>query len=230
MFHTTLLEICCPTVESAVIAQECGVDRIELCSDLSCGGITPSKEEISEARRELQIPVHVLVRCRAGNFVYTESEVQEMIQQIEFCKSQKVNGVVIGALTSENGIDTHVMRKLVSSAKPMHITFHRAFDEVEDPLKALNKLFELDVNQILTSGQQSNAVEGVEYLKRFVELSKGRLTILAGGGIRSNNLLEIIEKCGVSAVHTSARVMEGKDVFRAEIHKIRALLAENVRR
>ena len=220
----TLLEICCPSVETAVIAEQHGTDRIELCTNLKVGGTTPSAKEIRLAKEKLKIPVNVLVRCRDGNFVYDEGELSEMIDEIDFCKQQKIYGVVIGALTNENEIDFTAMKKMIEAAKPMHITFHKAFDEVKNPLEALEQLIELGVDQILTSGQKATATEGIETLKVLNIQANNRITIMAGGSVRSANVLEIVHYTGISAVHSAAGVLDGNEFFIHEVQQLVKLL------
>ena len=135
-----MLEICCPSVETAIIAEQCVANRIELCANLKVGGTTPSAKEIRLVKEKLKIPVHVLIRCRDGNFVYDEEELQEMIDEIEFCKINKIDGVVIGALLSNGEIDLQKTKAMIEAAKPMHITFHKAFDECKNPFEALEQL------------------------------------------------------------------------------------------
>ena len=217
------IEICCPSVETAVIAEQLGADRVELCINLQHGGTTPLPEDLIKIKQLVKIPVHVLIRCRVGNFVFTATEIERMIEQIELCKRYTIDGVVIGALLSNGEIDIINLNKMVAAAKPMHITFHKAFDECSQPLKVLEQLIDAGIQQILTSGQQPTATAGIAILKQLHQLANNRITIMAGGGIRSNNAKQIVNETGIIAIHSAAGVMNGLKTFKAEIRQIKSL-------
>ncbi len=221
----TLLEICCPSIDTALIAEKFGADRIELCTKLEVGGTTPSAKEIRLAKEKLKIPVHVLIRCRDGNFVYDEDDLQEMLDEIEFCKSNKIDGVVFGTLLSNGEIDLQKMKMIVETAKPMNITFHKAFDECTNPFEALEQLIELGVHRILTSGQQPTALQGIDVLKQLHEQANGRILILPGGSVRSENVLQIVDNSGVSEIHSAAGVLQNENIFEQEILAMKKLLS-----
>ncbi len=217
----TLLEICCPTVETASIAEQCGASRVELCSNLEVGGTTPTQQEIILVKQKLQIPIHVLIRPRAGTFDYNEIELQQMIAEISFCKSKKIDGVVIGALLENGELDEIKMKEMIASAKPMHITFHKSFDECKNPFKTLDKLIELGVNQILTSGQKPTALEGIEMLKALQLKTQNKITIMPGGSVRAENVAEIIRQTHATAIHSAAGVLKGNEYFKKEIQQMK---------
>ncbi|KAF0142921.1 MAG: copper homeostasis protein cutC [Stygiobacter sp.] len=200
-----LFEACVDSVESSVNAEAGGADRIELCADLLEGGITPSYAMIKLVPEKLKIPVNVIIRPRGGDFLYTDYEFEVMKKDIEFCKQAGVNGVVIGILNDDGTIDKTRTKELIEAAKPMSVTFHRAFDMTRDPEEALNTLIELGIDQLLTSGQEVDARKGIPTLKKLVELANNRIIIMPGGGVNEFNIKEVVEKTGVKEIHASAR-------------------------
>lgn len=214
-----LLEVCANSVQSAINAERGGADRIELCRDLTVGGVTPSLEELTEAREKVDIPIFVLVRSRAGDFVYTASELDEMEASIKACKQLGYEGVVIGALTSENEVDILGMQQLIAAAEGMKVTFHRAFDEVEDHRKALEELKGLSVDRVLTSGLANNALAGREVLTELVELAKHDLVIMPGGGVRPENIEQLLST-SAKEFHSSC-IAEGTEL--TEVAMVREL-------
>jgi copper homeostasis protein len=216
-----LLEIACFNFESAQIAQRAGANRVELCENYTEGGITPSPDLIQKVKKELFIPVFVMIRPRPGKFIYSEEEFRVMKQQVLFCKEQNCDGIVFGILTSDNEIDRRRCKELVGLAKPLPCTFHRAFDELDDVVEGLEQLISLGFSRILTSGKAKNAVQGSKILSELVEKSAGRITIIAGGGIRASNCKEIITNTGVKEVH-SAAITDNSGI--ANEDEIRALL------
>lgn len=201
-----IFEACVESIESALAAEKVGADRIELCSELDTGGITPSYGLIKSATEKLSIPVNVLIRPRGGDFVYSEQEFEVMKHDILLCRDNGVNGIVIGILLGNNTIDKERTFKLINIAQPMSITFHRAFDETENPIEALEKLIDLKVDRLLTSGQMNDAYTGKERIKKLVEHAKDRIIIMPGGGVNENNIAEIIKHTAVKEIHGSARV------------------------
>lgn len=198
------VESCCPSLEAVKHAVEAGTDRIELCEELSCGGVTPSEELIRASLAVAgKIPVNILVRPRAGDFVYSPDEVRQMLEAIRLCKQLGVNGVVVGALTPEGEVDADTMRLLLAQARPLSVTFHRAFDVCRDPAAALEEIIGLGVERLLTSGHCANAYEGRFTLKRLVEQAAGRMIILPGCGITPSNLAEIASVTGAAEFHGS---------------------------
>ncbi|MEM1260523.1 MAG: copper homeostasis protein CutC [Bacteroidota bacterium] len=195
-----LVEVCANGLQSALNAQEAGADRIELCSELGVGGVTPSHGLVQLVRDRLHIPIHVLIRPRSGHFTYSGVELEVMLADIDFCKEVGVDGIVAGALNSNHTVDWERTRMLVERAKPLHFTFHRAFDWVDDPEGCLHRMKALGVTTVLTSGQCPNAVDGLENLGKWQNSTS--ITIMAGGGIHSENAANFKE-AGLTAVHLS---------------------------
>ncbi|RMA66106.1 copper homeostasis protein CutC [Ulvibacter antarcticus] len=197
------IEICANSFTSAKAAQDAGADRIELCTELSVGGLTPSYGLIEKVMSELCIPVHVLIRPRSGNFTYSEDEIEVMLRDISFCGKMGCAGVVCGALTSENEVDEVTVKRFLDASAEMELTFHRAFDWCRDPFESLQILQKLGVNRILSSGQQPKAIEGIVLLKQLLNLSEATIAIMPGSGINLQNILEFKE-AGFTSVHFSA--------------------------
>lgn len=196
------VEACCPTLESVARAVANGASRIELCRDISCGGLTPSAQMIRQAIQAAgAVPVNVLVRPREGDFVYSAGEVEDMVRSIRQCKIFGVNGVVIGALTPEGDIDLEAMRILLKEAQPLHVTFHRAFDECRNPSQALEDIIGLGIERLLTSGHEADAYKGRYALQELVKQAAGRIVIMPGCGITPDNLDEIASVTGASEFH-----------------------------
>jgi len=201
-----IIEICANSAQSCVEAEAGGAKRVELCAAIPEGGTTPSYGTIKSAQAlTSSIDINVIIRPRGGDFLYTETEIQTMLQDIEMCKNMKVHGVVFGCLTSDGDIDVDLMRKLIKASKPLSVTCHRAFDVCRDPFKALEQLIELGCNRILTSGQQSDAVKGIPLITELVKRAAGRIIIMPGCGVRENNIALIEAKTGAKEFHTSAR-------------------------
>ncbi|MFD2100785.1 copper homeostasis protein CutC [Flagellimonas iocasae] len=195
-----LVEVCANSLESALNAQSAGADRIELCSELGVGGITPSMGLIQLVKERLNIPVHVLIRPRSGHFHYSISEFEVMKADILACKQMGVDGIVSGMLHNDFSVDVEGTRELVELSKPMHFTFHRAFDWVEDPITSFEVLETLGVATILTSGGNPSAADAIERLKKWQEQTS--ITLMAGGGINLDNA-RIFKEAGLKALHLS---------------------------
>jgi len=198
-----LLEICANSYQSAFNAQEAGAHRIELCQELSVGGITPSYGLLKQVVDTLSIPVYVLIRPRSGNFVYSDAEFDIMKHDIQLCKNLGCDGIVSGVLNKDKTIDIKRTKELVELSKPLAFTFHRAFDCVDNPLKTIEQLIDLSIDRVLTSGQTTSAEKGLNVLKQLNEQANGRITILAGGGINSNNAA-LFKDAGLKEIHASA--------------------------
>ncbi len=196
-----LVEACVDSVESACAAEAGGAQRIELCENLYEGGTTPSPGLIALARERVRIPVHVLVRPRGGDFIYDGDEVRVMLGDIAFAKEVGVAGIVLGALFPDGAVDDRSTRLLVEAARPLSVTFHRAFDLVRDPFEALDTLMALGVDRVLTSGGAPTAIEGLETLAALAWRSEGRGAIIAAGGITEHNIARVVAEAGVSEVH-----------------------------
>lgn len=198
------LEIACFNLQSAVIAQENGADRVELCAGIEFGGTTPDFEITKKARELINIDLNVMIRPRGGNFVYSDAEFNQMKLEIIEFKKLNVNGFVFGVLNEDNSINTIQNTELVNMAKPFPCTFHRAFDEVSDVFQSLEEIIECGFQTILTSGQMPNVVEGVNRLAELVLKANNRITIMPGGGLRATNLDFIQEKTKATFYHSSA--------------------------
>ena len=198
-----LLEICANSYQSAKNAQDAGAHRIELCSELSVGGITPSYGLLKEVIDTLSIAVFVLIRPRSGNFTYSEEEFDIMKHDIQLCKNLGCAGIVSGVLNKDNTIDIERTQELIELSKPLEFTFHRAFDCVENPQEALEQLINLGVERVLTSGLEASAEKGLELLKQLKEHVNGRITILPGSGINIQNA-KLFKDAGFLEIHLSA--------------------------
>lgn len=197
------LEICANSFQSALNAQLAGADRIELCSELSVGGLTPSYGLLKKVAEEITIPVNVLIRPRSGDFTYTEAEFEQMITDIKICKELGFNGIVSGVLNTNYSIDIERTKELIEITKPLSFTFHRAFDCVQNPKESLQELINLRVNRVLTSGLQEKAINGIQLLQELQEIAKNKLIVLAGSGINSVNA-KVFKKAGLKEIHASA--------------------------
>jgi copper homeostasis protein len=197
------LEICVESVERARAAERGGADRIELCSDLSSGGITPSFGFMQTVRRHVRIPIHVLIRPRAGDFCYSEREFEIMHDDIEAAKQCGMNGVVLGVLDARKRIDITRTKSLVDAARPLPVTFHRAFDTCASTERALQDVIETGSSRILTSGGKTLATDALRKLTRLVRSAQDQITIMACGGINYENLVRIVQATAAREIHTS---------------------------
>ncbi|MBB3274394.1 MULTISPECIES: copper homeostasis protein CutC [unclassified Pseudoxanthomonas] len=200
-----LLEIAANSHLSALAAQAGGADRIELCENLGEGGTTPSYGTLARTRDRLSIPIFVLIRPRAGDFLYGPEETEVMLHDIAACRQLGCDGVVIGALDAGGDIDLPLCRELVSAASGMGVTFHRAFDAVRDPARALEAVVALGCDRVLTSGGQADAVLGAAAIAGHVRQAAGRIAILAGAGLTPGNVAGLVQATGVNEVHASAK-------------------------
>ena len=209
------IEIACFNLESALIAQKSGADRVELCAEMSVGGATPTIEMVQQAREYLTSDLYVMIRSRGGNFVYSESEFEQMKSEIEIIKKLGVNGFVFGVLKDDKTINIEQNKALVDLAKPFPCTFHRAFDEVLDYEQALENVISCGFSTILTSGTFPNVIEGKEVLKQLVLQAKNRIEIMPGGGLRSTNISELNEMVNANWYHSSA-ITDGTEIANPE--------------
>ena len=209
------IEIACFNLESALIAQKAGADRVELCADMSVGGTTPTIEMIKQARENLTIDLYVMIRPRGGNFVYSEAELEQMKLEIETIKKLGVNGFVFGILNEDKTIHIEQNKALVELAKPFPCTFHRAFDAVLDYEKALEDVISCGFSNILTSGTFPNVMEGKEVLQQLVIQANNRIKIMPGGGLRSTNISELNEIVNANWYHSSA-ITDGSEIANPE--------------
>jgi copper homeostasis protein len=201
-----LLEVCANGFESARNAEAEGADLIELCENLEEGGVTPHQELLKLVTENISLPVHVLIRPRPGDFIYSEEEFESMKSAIQFAKHLKAAAIVTGILKTDRTIDSMRSGALVQLAHPLTVTFHRAFDIVKDPLESLETLIRLGFDRILTSGQKENAADGAECIRRLVQHARGRIAILAGGGISEQNIEKVVRESGTNEFHFSAKI------------------------
>ena len=199
-----VIEICCSSVSSVKNAINYGANRIELCQDLRNDGITPSKRLLNSAIKISTKPINVLIRPRIGDFFYNSEEIKLIEYEIKKIKSLPINGIVIGILNRENDLPINVLKKLVQIIKPLDLTFHRAFDMVNNPIKSMNKLIEIGFDRILTSGQSNTAEKGLKMLLELKEKANGKISIMPGGGINENNC-HIFLNNGFNEIHLSAK-------------------------
>jgi copper homeostasis protein len=196
-----LVEACVDSVESALAAERGGAGRLELCDSLNDAGTTPSAGMIAAVKARVAIPVFVIVRPRGGGFVYSATEADVMMRDVDAAKRLGVDGLVIGALTTQATIDETLTHALVGAAAPLPVTFHRAFDLAADLAESLETLAAVGVRRVLTSGGAPTALEGADSIAALVRQAAGRVIVLAGGGLRESNVAEVVRRSGVAEVH-----------------------------
>lgn len=211
MVQNPQLEIACFNLESAVIAQANGTDRVELCDGFEVGGTTPDFETIRQTREKVSIDLYVMIRPRGGNFIYSDEEFKQMQSDILDLKELKADGFVFGILNEDGTINLEQNKILVDLAKPFPCTFHRAFDEVQNPFQALEQIIESGFKTILTSGQAQNVTEGMDSLAELVKAANNRITIMPGGGLRSSNI-EVIQKKANAFFYHSSAITDGSEM------------------
>jgi len=232
-----ILEIAANSVASALAAQDGGAGRVELCTALELGGLTPSHAQIALARERLSIPLVVLIRPRAGDFLYSELECETMQRDIETCAALGCDGVVLGVLDAEGNVDIARCRPLIAAAGKLGVTFHRAFDLSRDPARALEDIVALGCERILTSGAQASATVGAALIRELVVQAAGRLAVMPGAGVTGQNIAALAAATGAHEFHASAKRqlpsgmrhrrpllgdMEGGEL-RSDVEQIRAL-------
>ncbi|MFI3314239.1 MAG: copper homeostasis protein CutC [Rikenellaceae bacterium] len=211
------VEICANSVLSCIEAEKGGANRVELCSAIPEGGLTPSYGDISLAKELLKIDLNVIIRSRSGDFCYTPQEIESMRRDVEMCSKLEVSGVVFGVLTPDGDVDVASCNELLAKAKNVTKTFHRAFDVCRDPFEALETIIKLGFDRILTSGQAESAYLGRELIAKLVERAAGRIIIMAGCGVNEDNISEISAITNADEYHFSARKkVESKMKFRKE--------------
>lgn len=218
------LEIACFNLQSAIIAQQNGADRVELCASIEVGGTSPDYEITKQVSSLIDIDLNVMIRPRGGNFLYSDAELEQMKFEIIDFKKLNVNGFVFGILNEDNSINIIQNKELVNMAKPFPCTFHRAFDEVSNVFQSLEEIIECGFQTILTSGQMPNVVEGTIRLAELVFKANNRITIMPGGGLRAANLNYIQEKTRATFYHSSA-IFNGTEIANAnEILALKSIL------
>lgn len=220
-----VLEICVDSVASALTAERGGADRIELCSALSEGGLTPSLGLLRQVRSKVSIAVHMMIRPRSGDFVYSDDDFAIMQEDIVLAARSGANGVVFGLLTANGEVDIERTRALVELSKPMQVTFHRAMDLTPDPFRALEAIIHGGADRVLTSGGELNAALGSARIQGLVRAARGRIQVMAGGGVRPENLEELVRLTGAKEWHTSLR---RRSVKQGEHVPLTNLLAEQL--
>lgn len=215
-----ILEICVDSVESAIAAQKGGATRLELCQSLIVGGTTPGPKLFEMVKKNVDVPVHVLLRPRFGDFCYTEYEVQQLKEEVEMFRELGADGIVIGILKPDGSLNYEQMKELISGRGHMSVTLHRAFDVCKDPVEGMEMAIDLGMNTILTSGQKDSCEKGAELLRKLQEKSDGRICIQAGGGVTSDNIERLFNQTRIRAYHMSAKyVMESSMEYRnPEVH------------
>jgi copper homeostasis protein len=196
-----LVEAAVESLDDALAAAEGGADRLELCANLADGGTTPDEQLIAGVVEQVAIPVFVMIRPRGGSFVYSTAELDDMRRAMDRARDLDVDGFVFGVLNSSNRIDTIRTQSLIDVAADLPVTFHRAFDRVADRVDALDALIDLGVARVLTSGGAPAAPQGIAALRELVDVAGDDIVILAGGGVRAENVLEIVDETGVTEVH-----------------------------
>jgi copper homeostasis protein len=196
-----IFEVCVDSIESALAAERGGADRVELCSDLLEGGLTPSYGVLQVARERLRIGIMMMVRPRGGDFCYSEPEFAAMAHDVRMAKEAGANGVVFGLLTPDGDVDVERTGQLIAAARPLAVTFHRAFDMTRDPFAALEALVALGVDRLLTSGQEPSVLEGLDLIAELVTRARGRIIVMPGGGITDRNIARIRAKVPAAEMH-----------------------------
>lgn len=220
-----IVEICANSRQSVINAKAGGATRVELCSQLELGGTTPAAEDIHYCVQHLKLRTHVLVRPRAGNFVYSDVEFEQVAKEVEMCRQCGAHAVVVGFLTPEGKIDEERTRQIVRLALPMEVTFHRAFDEIrQDSDEALEAVVRCGCHRILTSGCQPDAEQGIDTLRKLVMRASGRITILAGAGIKPENASRIISETGVAEIHGSCKTILPNGTIETSADIVRQLI------
>jgi len=199
-----LIELCVEGIDGFLAAQEAGADRVELCASLVEGGLTPSLATIRAAVKAAKIPVHVIIRPRGGDFLYSDAEFETMVEDIKALRNEGVSGVVIGCLTPDGRIDEARTKALAEAAQPMSVTCHRAFDMTADASEALEALIRCGIDRVLTSGQRDTAVEGTAILKAAVKQADGRIVIMGCGALDADNIQKVRDETGLSEMHFAA--------------------------
>ncbi|AEV30513.1 uncharacterized protein involved in copper resistance [Sphaerochaeta pleomorpha str. Grapes] len=195
------IEICLEDVQSVINAEKGGADRVELCSDLFEGGLTPTLGTFLVAQQNSKIPMQVMIRPRGGDFCYSDIEFSVMLKDIDIFKSHGATGIVFGILKADGEIDMERSREVVERAKPLSITFHRAFDMTKDGSSSLEKLIELGIDRVLTSGLEPTVPEGVDMLSLLVEQAGNRIIVMPGCGLHERNFTKMHQKIGAKEYH-----------------------------
>jgi len=218
-----IVECCANSVSSALTAIQAGANRIELCKNLENGGETPDYSDILDLRNLTNIDLHILILPKANNFIYSNKDLKKIIEDIQFCKKNNINGVVIGALNKDLSINMKQTKELVEIARPMRVTFHRAFDTISKLENDLNKIIECGCDYLLTSGQKPNVDDGLNNISKLVKQSSQKIKIIAGGGVNHNNV-ESLYKIGVREFHLSGTLKNKSKILETDYNLINLLV------
>ena len=218
-----IVECCANSVSSALTAIQAGANRIELCKNLENGGETPDYSDILELRNLTNIDLHILILPKANNFIYSNKDFKKIIEDIQFCKKNNINGVVIGALNKDLSINMKQTKELVEIARPMRVTFHRAFDIISKLENDLNKIIECGCDYLLTSGQKPDVDDGLNNISKLVKQSSQKIKIIAGGGVNHNNV-ESLYKIGVREFHLSGTLKNKSKILETDYNLINLLV------
>lgn len=199
--HQILIEAAVESAEGAIAAERAGAHRIELCANLTEGGTTPSAGTIGAALARVGVPIFVMVRPRGGDFLYSSMELSVMMRDIASARTLGAHGIVLGVLTKDGTVDVERTHALVESARPLPVTFHRAFDLASDLGEALDALVEAGVRRVLTSGGSAHAGDGIEQIGSLVQRAGDRITVMPGGGIKASNVRQIVDETGAREIH-----------------------------
>lgn len=218
-----LVECCANSIQSAMQGELGGANRIEFCTNLEVGGLTPKREDIATLIEIINIPVRILIRPKAGNFIYTDPELLQIISDIHFCKNIGVEGVVIGALNMNGSVNKEQTKAMVKAAKPMNVTFHRAFDDCHNLQQDLEDVIDCGCNTLLTCGQNKNVTHGISNLEQLIKLGNKRITILAGSGVNHTNT-EALYKIGIRNFHLSGSIKNQQGKLETDVLLIKAVI------
>lgn len=208
-------EVCVDSAEAAIAAEQGGADRVELCSDLLEGGLTPTSGTLKVARERLRIKIMAMVRPRGGDFCYSDVEFAVMREDLLAAKALGADGIVLGLLAPDGTVDRARTAELVALARPLPVTFHRAFDMTRDPFEALDALIDLGLDRVLTSGQEPSVVEGLPLISELVRRAAGRIIVMPGGGITARNAARVVSEAGVRELHfATLEPQEGRMAYR----------------
>ena len=218
-----IVECCANSIQSVINGEKGEANRIELCKSLEVGGLTPCYDNILLAKSLIQIPIYVLIRPREGDFIYSNTEFKQITSDIKFCKKAGCDGVVIGMLKKDGSINKEQCKQSVNIAKPMHVTFNRAFDEANDLVEDLEDVIACGCDTLLTAGQETNVNLGFDNLKKLVRISAGRINILAGSGVNHKNA-ESLYKIGIRNFHLSGSKKNKTDELETDTLLIKAII------
>lgn len=208
-----IIEVIATTLQEALDVEKFGADRIELISNFEEGGLTPSKEIINEVLLNIQIPVNIMIRTHSHSFYYTQEEIELMKKEVKYIQTTKANGIVFGALTQENKIDIDALKEIISVKGDLELTFHRAFDMIDNQIEAIETLKKFDVKRVLTSGSKASCIEGKEDIHKLLNNTKeSSLILLAGAGLKPTNLKSFITNLPIKEIHLGTGVRENYQV------------------